>query len=119
MSRLILHITTRPAWEAARAAGRYEAPSLAGEGFIHLSSPDQVLRVADARYSGTPDLVLLCVAADRLAAPLRDEVSDAGEETFPHLYGALNLDAVVAVVPFPEGDEGFALPPEATRLAAG
>ena len=110
MSGLILHITTRPAWEAARAAGRYEAASLASEGFIHLSAPEQVVRVADARYSGTPDLVLLCVAADRLDAPLRDEVSDAGEETFPHLYGSLNLEAVIAVVPFPEGERGFALP---------
>jgi uncharacterized protein (DUF952 family) len=107
---VILHITTRAAWDAARAAGRYEAPSLATEGFIHLSDPEQVVRVADARYSGVPDLVLLCVAADRLAAPLRYERSDAGEERFPHLYGALNLDAVVGVVPFPEGQDGFALP---------
>jgi len=117
VSRLILHITTHRAWEAARAAGRYEAPSLAAEGFIHFSAPEQVLRVADARYAGASGLVLLCVAADRLAAPLRDETSDAGDETFPHLYGALNLDAVVAVVPFVESDDGFALPAEVTRLA--
>jgi glutathione S-transferase len=75
--------------------------------------------VADARYSGAPDLVLLCVAADRLTAPLRDETSDAGDETFPHLYGPLNLDAVVAVLSFPEGEDGFALPIEVKRLAAG
>jgi glutathione S-transferase len=74
--------------------------------------------VADARYSGAPDLVLLCVATDRLTAPLRDEVSDAGEETFPHLYGTLNLDAVVAVVPFPEGPSGFTLPAEVTPRMA-
>jgi uncharacterized protein (DUF952 family) len=112
VSRLILHITTRAAWEAARAAGRYEAPSLATEGFIHLSDPEQVVRVADARYSGVPDLVLLCMAADRLAAPLRYERSDAGEERFPHLYGALNLDAVLDVVPLTEGEAGFVLPPK-------
>jgi uncharacterized protein (DUF952 family) len=117
VSRLILHITTRPAWDAARAAGRYEAPSLAAEGFIHLSSPDQVVRVADARYSGASDLVLLCVDAGRLAAPLRDETSDAGAETFPHLYGPLNLDAVVAVVPFPEAGDGFGLPDEVRKIA--
>lgn len=112
MARLILHITTRAAWDAARASGRYEAPSLVGEGFIHFSDIGQVTRVADARFRGTPGLVLLCVAADRLIAPLRDERSDAGEETFPHLYGPLNLDAVRAVVAFPEGDDGFELPPE-------
>jgi uncharacterized protein (DUF952 family) len=115
--RLILHIATRPAWDAARAAGRSEAPSLAAEGFIHLSGPEQVVRVADARYSGASELLLLCVDADRLAAPLRDETSDAGDETFPHLYGPLNLDAVVAVVPFPEADDGFALPAEVRKIA--
>jgi uncharacterized protein (DUF952 family) len=117
MSRLILHITARSEWEAAGAAGRYAAPSLVTEGFIHLSAPEQVVRVANARYAGASDLMLLCVAADRLEAPLRDEISDAGEETFPHLYGVLNLDAVVAVVPFAEGVDGFALPAEITRLA--
>jgi uncharacterized protein (DUF952 family) len=97
---LILHITTRAQWEAARAAGRYTAPSLATEGFIHFSDPDQVARVAEARFSGVPGLVLLRVAPDRLHAPLKYERSDAGEERFPHLYGPLNLDAVVDVVPF-------------------
>jgi uncharacterized protein (DUF952 family) len=110
---VIFHITTRAAWDAARAAGRYTDESLAGEGFIHFSGADQVVRVADARFRGTPDLVLLCVAPDRLREPLKHERSDAGEETFPHLYGALNLDAVVAVVPFREREGGgFVLPAE-------
>jgi uncharacterized protein (DUF952 family)/quercetin dioxygenase-like cupin family protein len=96
---VIFHITTRSAWEAARASGRYEAPSLAAEGFIHLSDLDQVAGVAEARFSGEDDIVVLCAAADRLEAPLIYETSDAGEETFPHLYGPLNLDAVLAVTP--------------------
>lgn len=115
---MILHITTRAAWGAAQRAGRYEAPSLAEEGFIHLSSPDQVTRVADARFRGTPDLVLLCVAPERLTAPVRHETSDAGAETFPHLYGPLDLDAVLAVVAFPEGPDGFELPAEVRRMRA-
>jgi uncharacterized protein (DUF952 family) len=87
---VILHITTRSAWAAAEAAGRYEADSLATEGFIHLSEPHQVLRVADARFRGTTDdLVLLRVDPARLVAPLRHEVGEAETgETFPHLYGA-------------------------------
>jgi uncharacterized protein (DUF952 family) len=70
-----------------------------------------VVRVANARFAGARDLVLLCVAVDRLAAPLRYEVGDPGSaELFPHLYGPLNAEAVVRVVPFEEGAEGFALP---------
>jgi uncharacterized protein (DUF952 family) len=60
--------------------------------------------------------VLLCVAVDRLEAPLKYERGDAGGESFPHLYGGVNLDAVVGVVPFVEGDDGFRLPAEVRRL---
>jgi uncharacterized protein (DUF952 family) len=96
----ILHLTTRSAWEAASASGRYAPPSLAAEGFIHFSDAAQVARVAAARFAGVPDLVLLCVPVDRLDAPLRYETSDAGAERFPHLYGPLAVGAVARVVPF-------------------
>ena len=59
---VILHITTRSAWTAAEAAGAYEAPSLATEGFIHLSEPHQVLRVADARFRGTTEGSCCCAS---------------------------------------------------------
>jgi uncharacterized protein (DUF952 family) len=77
-----------------------------------------VARVANARFRGAPDLVLLCVAADRLGAPLRYEQGDPGsDELFPHLYGPLEVAAVVRVLPLVEGVDGFALPPQAARLA--
>jgi diamine N-acetyltransferase len=99
--RLVLHIATRAAWD--HAGGTYEPPSLAAEGFIHFSTPRQVLRVAEERFRGVDDLLLLIVDDDRLHAPLKYE------DGFPHLYGPLNLDAVLAALPFPEP---FALPVE-------
>ncbi len=67
--------------------------------------------MANARFAGAGELVLLCVAPDRLRAPLRYEVGDAGRtELFPHLYGPLNADAVLRALPFAEGRDGFALP---------
>ena len=112
----IVHIITGSAWKLARSSGRYEPPSLAVDGFIHFSGVEQVVAVANAAFSGQGDLWLLCVALDRLEAPLKYEGSDAGGEPFPHLYGALNLDAVVTVLPFVEGDDGFAVPPEVRSL---
>ena len=97
----ILHITTRSAWEQALRQGSYEPPSLASEGFIHLSDPHQVAAVAKARYAGVDDLVLLHVSTDRLTAPLKYESADG--DTFPHLYGALNVDAVTDVTPLAVG----------------
>jgi uncharacterized protein (DUF952 family) len=117
---LIVHIVSRYDWEDARAAGEYRAESLESQGFIHCSTPEQVTRVANAVYHGQTGLALLVIETDRLAAPLKFEPpvhpaagrpETGSAELFPHLYGALNLDAVVRVVDFPPQPDGtFALP---------
>ena len=89
-------------------AGEYTAPSLQTEGFIHLSQRHQVAGVANAAYRGVPNLVLLSVDPERVAAPLRYEEGVHAHERFPHLYGPLEIGAVVDVLPFPEGPDGFA-----------
>jgi len=67
----IFHICSRVAADAAKASGSYRAPSLATEGFIHLSRAHQVAAVLRAFYRGQTDLVLLVVQPDRLHATLR------------------------------------------------
>jgi len=72
---------------------------LADEGFIHLSTAEQLPGVAGRYYAGVEDLVLLHVDPDLLVAPLvYEDVPGVG--SFPHLYGPLNVDAVVRVEPF-------------------
>jgi uncharacterized protein (DUF952 family) len=115
---MLFHITTRAEWESSLPPGSYVPAGYDADGFIHLSEREQVVRVADARFSGGRDLVLLCVEASRLRAPLRYEPGDPGSaELFPHLYGPLNADAVAAVLPFAEGPDGFALPAGAAEPA--
>lgn len=116
----IYHITSRAAWKAAQAAGEYRTPSLESDGFIHFCRRGQVQGVADSFYLGEEGLVLLEVETARLRADLRLELpaglpppegSPPGER-FPHLYGPLNLEAVVALHDFPPGPDGsFSLPP--------
>ncbi|MEI8166792.1 MAG: DUF952 domain-containing protein [Chloroflexales bacterium] len=107
---MIYHITSASAWETTQRTGTYAAVSLASEGFIHLSTLAQVLWVANRFYRGQSGLVLLAVAEDRLAAELRYEESEPGQR-FPHLYGPLNRDAIVAAHPFaPAADGMFSLP---------
>lgn len=106
---MIFHITTAQAWDTAGAAGAYAADSLATEGFIHCSEADQYVWVANQRFLGRQDLVLLHIDESRLTAPVRRENLEGGERLFPHVYGALNLDAVVHVAPFrPSADGSFA-----------
>ncbi len=103
---VIVHITPRADWEAALAAGSYRAESLDLQGFIHCSTVEQVAGVANTRFEGATGLVLLVIDPQRLAAELRYEDSyDTGME-FPHIYGLLNLDAVVNVVDYEVGPNG-------------
>lgn len=109
---MILHITRRSDWEAAQDEGDYRLDTLALEGFIHCSTPEQVLGPANEFYRGQNDLVLLVIDPDRLEAELVYEDSYNAGTAFPHIYGPLNLDAVTSVVPFPPQPNGsFVLPP--------
>jgi uncharacterized protein (DUF952 family) len=108
---LIYHIATGADWERARADGEYTRSSvdktLAEEGFIHASQASQVTRTANKFYRGVPgDLVLLVIDVGLLRAEVRYEDVPGAELPFPHIYGALNVDAVIAAEPFAPGPDG-------------
>ncbi len=106
----IFHIALAHEWSKALENGAYTTGSLETEGFIHFSTGRQLLRTANKFYRGNRNVVLLSIDPKRLAAELRYEPIEGGQE-FPHLYGQLNLDAVTAVLVFtPESDGGFVWP---------
>jgi uncharacterized protein (DUF952 family) len=94
---IIYHVTPRQEWEQAQAKGRYESASLADEGFIHCSEERQVPGILERYFSGKNGLVKLSIETSRLVSPLYYDWSPSVEDTFPHIYGPVNLDAVVAV----------------------
>src|SRR6185436_953026 len=107
----IFHITKREEWERAEQEGVYQAPSLATEGFIHCSQADQVSRTANRLFSGQMGLVLLEIDTRQVKPEIRYESRDGGQEEFPHIYGALDLESVVRVLTFEPGEDGsFQLP---------
>jgi len=115
---MILHITSRGDWKAAQTRGSYVAPSLDAEKFIHCSTEKQVLHVANAFYRGRNDLVLLVIDEAKLEPRLKWEPPAAQPaagisetDSFPHIYGPINLSAVTSVVDFAPGSDGtFILP---------
>jgi uncharacterized protein (DUF952 family) len=82
----------------------------ARDGFIHFSTAAQVKETAAKHFAGAPDLLLVCVDAARLGDRLKWEASRGGA-LFPHLYGPLDLAAVVKVMPLPLGANGHVFPP--------
>ncbi|MGN6439951.1 MAG: DUF952 domain-containing protein [Agriterribacter sp.] len=94
---LIYHITTSEEWNRAIQKGQYESSSLKEEGFIHCSEERQVADVLKRYFSGKTNLVKLTIDTEKLTSQLIYDWSNAIEDTFPHVYGPINLDAVVAV----------------------
>ncbi|MGI8503894.1 MAG: DUF952 domain-containing protein [Hassallia sp.] len=101
---IILHITRRGEWEKAKVSGFYRGDTLDFEGFIHCSTLTQVIKVANLRFRSQRDLVVLCIDSEKVEAEIRYE---GVEDLFPHVYGALNVDAVLKVVEFASGEDGF------------
>jgi uncharacterized protein (DUF952 family) len=101
---LIYHIAAAADWEQARRDGQYtmstRGRTLAEEGFIHAATAAQVPLVAAAYYRDAPDLVLLVIDTERVGPELRYERVPGQPDPYPHIYGPLNLDAVVETRPF-------------------
>jgi uncharacterized protein (DUF952 family) len=94
----IYHVTTAAEWQDALKKGRYESPSLASEGFIHCSQEDQVKGVLERYFKGKAGLVKLVIDTTKLSSPFIYEWSPSTADTFPHIYGPINPEAVTAVV---------------------
>lgn len=113
MTDVIYHIVSRSEWEAARAVGALRPASLATEGFIHCSTAAQVGWVAGSFYQAVPNLVLLHIDTASVEPELRYEGDGAG---FPHIYGALDVAAVIHVQSYAPDTNGVFPAPDQLDL---
>ena len=97
----IFHLTSPVGWAQAQAAGVWTTStrgrSLEEEGFIHCSERHQVEGVRARWFADVDDLLMLEIETERLTSPWRSEQLAGADEPFPHVYGPVDLDAVVAV----------------------
>jgi uncharacterized protein (DUF952 family) len=103
---VILHLLPRGEWEEVKDGEHYLPDTFAVDGFVHCSGDDDVmLAVANRYYAGVgDDLLVLTLDEDRLGADVRWEAPDPAPPPgvdpatrFPHVYGPIELDAVVRV----------------------
>jgi uncharacterized protein (DUF952 family) len=95
---MLYHLVSQRYFQGQPADEPYAPASLFEEGFIHLSAtPEQVAWVANRFYADVLDLVVLQIDETRLHAPVQWDQTPDGR--FPHLYGPLNRDAIVDIVP--------------------
>lgn len=102
--RLILHLIPAPAYAALAADAPVRNASLETEGFLHCTRGlALMLEVANRFYQAVPgDFLVLVIDPDKVRAPVRFEPPTSSADPlagqlFPHIYGPLNRDAIVAV----------------------
>lgn len=112
MSDTIYKIVPASLWQSARAKGLFEgAPVDLADGFIHFSTAAQAAETAAKHFAGQADLLLVAIDGASLGKALVYEPSRGGQ-LFPHLYGALPLDAVLWEKSLPLGADGRHVFPE-------
>lgn len=99
-------------WLVAVENGVYTGSGIdINDGFIHLSAKEQVLQTFAKYFSGRKELLLIEVDLDQLGDSVKWEISRGGE-LFPHIYGELPMDAVIATHKIEYNTQGDAIFPK-------
>jgi uncharacterized protein (DUF952 family) len=104
-TEVLYHAATTEDWEA-RSDDHYQPAQFADEGFVHASSAGQLLGTLHKHYPGRQDLILLTIDPARLSVEVIWEDLYGTGTDFPHLYGPVNLDAVLDATPLPCDADG-------------
>lgn len=106
----IFKICDRSEWEECLDSGIYlGSEDDLRDGFIHLSTSEQLAGTAAKHFANRKDLLLICYMTEGLGDSLRWEASRGGA-LFPHVYGALKTGDAHWVKPLPLGSDGHIFP---------
>lgn len=112
---LIYKIVTEEVAEASRRMGTFTGMAVdLADGYVHLSTADQLPDTLRLHFRGQSDLVLYAVRTADLGAELVWEPSRGGA-LFPHIYGTMPMSAVVHEAPIAVDDDGNCDLPEWVR----
>ena len=108
---IVYKILPRSDWEAAVETGLFKgSDDDQRDGFIHLSSGEQLAGTAAKYFRGQANLLLVSFQAEELGDKLVWEASRGGA-LFPHLYADLPADKALSVFPLGLDDDGVPMIP--------
>jgi uncharacterized cysteine cluster protein YcgN (CxxCxxCC family) len=109
---VIFHIAAAADVAEAIDNDLYFCDSLENEGFIHCSTREQIVPVANRYYTGHLDLVLLLIDEKEISAPIKYESPlYPSAEIYPHVYGPIQMKAVKQIIELqPQKDGSFEFP---------
>jgi uncharacterized protein (DUF952 family) len=91
----IYHLVKVNHWAQFKELSEYESETFKEEKFIHASSERQLQATANRYFAGETSVILLTIDTNKLEPRLKWEKSPTLDEDFPHIFGAINLSAVV------------------------
>ena len=108
--RLAYHGTPKRYWDALDPSAPYVPEAFEREGFIHTTEGREAVSITLTKYykASTEAWVMLYIDQDRVTSPMR---YDDPAEVFPHIYGPLNRDAIIAVKDIARAPDGTFLKP--------
>ncbi len=102
---MILHCMKKATWEEIKNKDMWGEENLREEGFVHCSTVEYFWRVAP-NFKDMEELVILCIDENKLKAEVRFEDGDNCGRAYPHVYGLINNDAILKVLPFHRDEKG-------------
>ncbi len=110
--QFVFKVATREAWNDACRSGAFAGSADdVRDGFIHLSTREQLAGTLAKHFRGQDDLVLIQFETHLLGEQLRWEKSRGGDE-FPHLYTALPTGIACALHALVLGPDGVPMLPK-------
>ncbi len=113
---MIYHISTIEDFSRSKSRGRYFPLQFQQDGFIHCSTKNQVLSVANKWFLQSAGLVLLEIDEKLLKVKIKYENLEGGQEMYPHIYGEIPFMAISRYSSFIPQSTGFSFPSEWSEL---
>lgn len=104
----VYRLATAAEWRAAQGSGVVPEREIdAKDGYMHLSTREQVLETARLHFAGADDLLALEIPLAPVAQDVKFELAPKRGEAFPHLYRTLRCEDVAAVISLERDGEAF------------
>ena len=115
---MIYHIAGKDNSKQITSTGYYKPEGLLNEGFVHCSTKEQVINVANRFYFDQDDLILLEIEDGKLEAKVVYENLEGGSELFPHVYGPIPIRAITSVAMLSKEMNGFSFPQDWSSIGS-
>lgn len=98
--KTVVVTSTQELWEKAQVTGNYTQSTIDSKleevGFIHATNPDQTIAMLNRHFTARNDVLLLIVDLNKVEPEVKFEAPLSGSTgVYPHIYGALNINAVI------------------------